>query len=215
MQRVCLARALVNSPRLLLLDEPLSALDRQIKLDMQAELRRVHRETGCTFLYVTHDQQEALAMSDRIALLNNGKLEQLGTPAQVFQQPASAFAARFVDANVLPVVILADGESPTLVSQTGEPIPVTPPDIVPGPAWLVVRPEAVRLGASATPDGITLPGTVRDVSYQGTAVACQVEVPLLAASLKVVTQPSSVAYEVGSEVTLSWDVEDCRILPGE
>jgi len=96
MQRVALARALVNRPRVLLLDEPLSALDLKIRLEMEEELRRVHRETGATFVYVTHDQREALALSDRIVVLDQGRIEQLGTPDTIYRQPSSPFAARFV-----------------------------------------------------------------------------------------------------------------------
>ena len=100
---MALARALVNRPQVLLLDEPLSALDLRIRLEMEAELRRLHRETGATFVYVTHDQHEALALSDRIAVFDRGEIAQLGTPAEIYHRPASALTARFVgDANVLP-----------------------------------------------------------------------------------------------------------------
>src|SRR5204862_652210 len=95
MQRVALARALVNRPQVLLLDEPLSALDLKIRLEMEVELRRVHRETGATFVYVTHDQREALALSDRIAVFDAGRLIQIGTPHEIYRRPATPFAARF------------------------------------------------------------------------------------------------------------------------
>src|SRR5439155_11277301 len=95
-QRVALARALVNRPRVLLLDEPLGALDRKLRQDMQIELKRIQREVGITFVCVTHDQGEALTMSDRIAVLSQGRLEQVGTPAEVYERPASAFVAGFV-----------------------------------------------------------------------------------------------------------------------
>ena len=107
LQRVALARALVNRPRVLLLDEPLAALDLRIRLEMEAELRRVHRETGATFVYVTHDQGEALALSDRIVVFDQGNVEQVGTPDEIYRRPATPFAARFVgDANVLPVHVV-------------------------------------------------------------------------------------------------------------
>ena len=106
MQRVALARALVNRPQVLLLDEPLSALDLKIRLDMEIELRRLHRETGATFIYVTHDQREALALSDRIVVFDAGRVEQVGEPNEVYRRPATPFVARFVgDANVVPVTI--------------------------------------------------------------------------------------------------------------
>src|SRR5262249_26985407 len=101
MQRVAMARALAGKPKLLLLDEPLAALDLKIRLDMEAELRRIHRETGATFVYVTHDQREAMSMSDRIVVFNQGVIEQVGAPETVYSDPRSEFAARFVgDANV-------------------------------------------------------------------------------------------------------------------
>ena len=104
MQRVALARALVNRPAVLLLDEPLSALDLKIRLEMEVELRRVHRETGATFVYVTHDQREAMALSDRLVVMSEGHVEQVDTPTEVYRCPSSVFAAQFVgDANVLPV----------------------------------------------------------------------------------------------------------------
>ena len=110
MQRVALARAIVNRPSVLLLDEPLSALDVKIRLDMEVELRRIHRETGATFIYVTHDQREAMAMSDRVAVFSNGHLEQIGTPEDVYRAPGSEFAARFVgESNVIPVEVVESG----------------------------------------------------------------------------------------------------------
>jgi ABC-type Fe3+/spermidine/putrescine transport system ATPase subunit len=103
MQRIALARALVNRPRVLLLDEPLSALDLKIRLEMEVELRRIHRESGATFVYVTHDQREALALSDRVVVFDEGHVDLVGSPDEIYHQPASPFAASFVgDANVLP-----------------------------------------------------------------------------------------------------------------
>ena len=119
-QRVSLARALVNRPRILLLDEPLSALDLRVRLDMQSELRRIHRETGATFLYVTHDQQEAMSLSDRIAVVNEGCIEQIAPPEEVYHRPATVFVARFVgDANVIPVEVEARGASASTVRIRG------------------------------------------------------------------------------------------------
>ena len=145
MQRVALARALVNRPAVLLLDEPLSALDLKIRLEMEVELRRVHRETGATFVYVTHDQREAMALSDRLVVMNEGHVEQVGTPTEVYRCPASVFAAQFVgDANVLPVEVssrASDSRAPARRPRAGG-LPATRQT---GPAWLVLRPEAVRV----------------------------------------------------------------------
>ena len=153
MQRVALARALVNRPRVLLLDEPLSALDLKIRLEMEEELRRVHRETGATFVYVTHDQREALALSDRIVVFDEGRIEQLGTPDEIYRQPSSPFAARFVgDANVLPVEVVGHGGGRAAVTLAGQSLSVPcQPELPTGDAWLVLRPEVVRLGGPTAP----------------------------------------------------------------
>src|SRR4051812_40207917 len=144
MQRVALARALVNRPQVLLLDEPLSALDLKIRLEMEAELRRVHRELGATFVYVTHDQREALALSDRIAVMNDGHVEQIGHPLDVYNRPSTVFAARFVgDANVIPVAVSHVNGSRASVDCAGATLDVDSEAATPGPAWLVVKPEAV------------------------------------------------------------------------
>src|SRR2546429_9298135 len=106
-QRVALARALVNKPRALLLDEPLGALDLKLRQAMQVELKRIQREVGITFVYVTHDQGEALTMSDRIAVMNEGRVEQIGTPEEVYHSPTSVFVANFIGvANLLPAPVL-------------------------------------------------------------------------------------------------------------
>ena len=149
MQRIALARALVNRPAVLLLDEPLSALDLKIRLEMEVELRRVHRETGATFVYVTHDQREAMALSDRLVVIDQGRVEQVGAPTEVYSRPASVFAAQFVgDANVLPVEVLECGEGEALLRLGSHERRVECRDSEPGPAWLVLRPEAVRVSGA-------------------------------------------------------------------
>jgi putative spermidine/putrescine transport system ATP-binding protein len=141
-QRVALARAIVNRPRVLLLDEPLGALDLKLRQEMQVELKRIQQEVGITFVYVTHDQEEALTMSDRLAVFNEGRIEQVGAPAEVYEHPASEFIAGFVGvSNVLER----------------------------GGRRFTIRPEKVRLlNGGASPDGLhTEPGVVRDVAYAG------------------------------------------------
>ena len=191
-QRVALARALINRPEVLLMDEPLSALDLRVRLEMEAELRRLHRETATTFVYVTHDQHEALALSDRIAVFDRGEIAQLGTPAEIYHQPASALTARFVgDANVLP------GED----------------------GLTVLRQEDVVLRASSdageVPAG-ALRGTVRDVGFRGAGYSYVVECPQLPEPVKAEV-PSDVGppLGIGAAVTVSWDPALTRTLPGE
>jgi ABC-type Fe3+/spermidine/putrescine transport system ATPase subunit len=221
MQRVALARALVNRPSVLLLDEPLSALDLKIRLEMEGELRRVHRETGATFVYVTHDQREAMALSDRIVVMNHGRVEQVGTPAEIYRRPSSVFAARFVgDANVLPVEVLDATAGQALLRVGDHERRVDAHDAARGPAWLVLRPEAVRVaseggggpGAAAGVDPPT--GVVRDAAFRGTGYTYRIELPGLGAELKAETPPSA-AHEVGDRVAVEWDASACWLLPRE
>jgi ABC-type Fe3+/spermidine/putrescine transport system ATPase subunit len=213
MQRVALARALVKRPSLLLLDEPLSALDLAIRLEMEAELRRLHREIGGTFVYVTHDQREALALSDRIVVFNRGRIEQLGTPDQIYRAPASVFAARFVgDANVAAVdVTRGNGGSATVaIGEHRFAVPGAPPE---GPAWLVLRPEVVRV-VKRTGVSTGLAGTVCDCAFRGAGFAYRVAVPGLPEPLKAeVAAGMAPPLAVGCEVALTWDGASCALLP--
>jgi ABC-type Fe3+/spermidine/putrescine transport system ATPase subunit len=187
-QRVALARALINRPEVLLMDEPLSALDLRVRQEMEAELRRLHRETGTTFVYVTHDQHEALALSDRIAVFDRGEIAQLGTPAEIYHQPASAQTARFVgDANVLPA----------------------------GDGWIVLRQEDVVLTevGKPAPDG-ALRGTVRDIGFRGAGYSYRVECPELSEPVKAeVASDAGPPLGLGTAVTVSWDRAAARALP--
>jgi putative spermidine/putrescine transport system ATP-binding protein len=158
-QRVALARALVNRPKVLLLDEPLGALDLKLRREMQIELKEIQREVGITFVFVTHDQEEALTMSDRIAVFNEGRIEQLATPVELYDQPASAFVAGFVGTSNLIQGAVAQ-------QLTGE------------DGTFVIRPEKVRLDheAPADPTGLCVaPGVVREVVYLGASTSTVVE----------------------------------------
>ncbi|MEX1264924.1 MAG: ABC transporter ATP-binding protein [Actinomycetota bacterium] len=217
MQRVCLARALVNRPRLLLLDEPLSALDRKIRLEMEAELRRLHRETGCAFLYVTHDQQEALAMSDRVVVLNEGRIEQVAPPAELYRSPSSAFAARFVDANVIPATVESNGEGAvSTVRIASQAFSIHQGQgTAAGPAWAVVRPEAIEVNAQVTTNGGSgLRGVVRDASFRGTVFVYEVEVDGLSNPIRAeIRSYQGDQPKVGADVWLSWRPEACVFIP--
>jgi spermidine/putrescine transport system ATP-binding protein len=156
-QRVALARALAPAPRVLLLDESLSALDQKLRKDMQGELKRLQRETGITFVFVTHDQEEALTMSDRIAVMNAGCILQIGTPQDIYMRPANRFVASFIgETNFLPATATAQG----VTLGNGTTIPVT--HTASGNITLAIRPEHVRLGN----DGI--PATITNLVYFGT-----------------------------------------------
>jgi spermidine/putrescine ABC transporter ATP-binding subunit len=215
MQRVALARALVNRPRVLLLDEPLSALDLKIRLEMEVELRRVHRETGATFVYVTHDQREALALSDRIAVFERGHIEQVGPPDAIYHRPASPFAARFVgDANVIPVAVLSREGAEAAVALGPHRLAVPcDAEAAPGPAWLVLRPEVVRVSAdNGSADAVR--GVVRDLAFRGSGFSYRIEVADLPELLKAeVAAEHGRPATVGQEVVVSWDHQSCRLLP--
>ncbi|CAN5707342.1 ABC transporter ATP-binding protein [soil metagenome] len=210
MQRVALARAIVNRPQVLLLDEPLSALDLKIRLEMESELRRLHREIGGTFIYVTHDQREALALSDRVVVFNQGRIEQIGSPNDVYRRPASPFVARFVgDANVIPVQV-SDARPGTAEVAVGGHRFHAPDVDVSGPAWLVLRPEVVGVRPRSGDD--SLHGVVRDLSFRGTGHSYRVAVEDVAEPLKAEVSGGE-AFDLGATVELTWEPEACRLLP--
>ncbi len=172
-QRVALARALVNRPQLLLLDEPLGALDLQLRKSMQIELKRIQAEVGITFLYVTHDQEEALTMSDRLAVMRAGRIEQLGPPAQMYEHPETAFVAGFLGAsNLLSGAVRGRGRELADVTLEGGTRVRVPVERVPasGSCLVGVRPEKVAIGLAngAAPEGCNaVEGVVRDVAFVG------------------------------------------------
>lgn len=214
-QRVALARALVNRPRVLLLDEPLAALDLKIRLEMEVELRRVHRETGATFVYVTHDQREALALSDRIVVLNHGRIEQIGTPDGIYRAPASPFVARFVgDANVIPVEIVEAVNGRATVALGGRRLVLPCPASAPtGPASLVLRPEVIRLVEDGANEASAFRGIVRDVAFRGSVFTYRVEVPGFQDIIKAeMSGDASISISIGAEVAVVWEPQACRLL---
>jgi spermidine/putrescine transport system ATP-binding protein len=168
-QRVALARALVCRPKVLLLDEPLSALDAKLRHGMQLELKRLHRQLGITFIFVTHDQHEALTLSDRIALMNQGRIVQVGAPAAVYRSPATAFAADFIgQANVLPVTVVAREEGAIRVrTAAGLELALAADALAPGvaTAQIAIRPERIALSGSA--GARSFPVRVEEQVFQG------------------------------------------------
>ncbi|UWQ92414.1 ABC transporter ATP-binding protein [Rhodobacteraceae bacterium M382] len=210
-QRVALARALVKRPRLLLLDEPLGALDKKLRGDMQLELKRIQHEFGITFIIVTHDQEEALVMADRIAILKDGKLLQCGTPHEIYEHPKSRFAADFIGVmNFLPVQRVGDA----LVAQDGTRISAPlDHDTVDGErAVAAVRPERLRLGQR---DGDnTLTGRVSAVAYHG--LDLQVHLNTALSPDPVMVRLTADAAEgqpltIGEQITVSWTAKDTRV----
>src|SRR5450432_4108151 len=167
-QRVALARALVNRPKLLLLDEPLSALDANLRRQMQIELKALQREVGIAFVFITHDQEEAMVMSDRIALLKGGRLEQIATPREIYSRPATSYVAQFIGhTNLLR------GNVEHSVARCGSlSWPVQAAD---GPVALSVRPENVRLASGAAEGSVRFQGVVRQQAFHGATEMVRVE----------------------------------------
>jgi spermidine/putrescine transport system ATP-binding protein len=210
-QRISLARALVNRPQLLLLDEPLSALDLKVRLDMQGELRRIHRELGTTFLYVTHDQQEAMSLSDRVIVMRAGHIEQAASPEEVYHRPLTKFVAEFVgDANLLPVDVVSVNGTSSLVRLRGGAHEVRVEHRLSGDAgWLVLRPETVMLGGDGD---ASIDGTVRDVAFLGSMITYVIDVSGLSMRVQEAGRDVRPRYEVGDAVTVTYDPARCAIL---
>jgi spermidine/putrescine transport system ATP-binding protein len=216
-QRVALARAIVNRPRVLLFDEPLSALDLQIRRELQIELKDIHRQLRGTFVYVTHDQEEAMSMSDRVVVMRFGEIEQAGTPVDLYREPASLFVASFVgSSNVIPVRVRSVEDERTLVELEGTVLRAGPAtSIAPGvDASLVLRAEAITLepadGGSPAPGTPSLHGRVADVRFVGAMVHYRVDVA--GARLHVISSSHGSLLGEGSQVIASWQPEDALIL---
>jgi spermidine/putrescine transport system ATP-binding protein len=209
-QRVALARALVNNPRVLLLDEPLGALDMKLRKQMQLELKRIQHEVGLTFVHVTHDQEEAMTMADAIAVMDHGRVEQLGTPTELYERPRTAFVAGFLGtSNLLPGVV-ERGDAVRL--DDGTVVRVAANGKV-GRVAVGVRPEKIRLGEGGAN---ALPGTVRETAYVG--VATQVIVDTPAGDVAVFHQNAdsgAVVPAPGAHITVSWSPEATFVVDRE
>jgi spermidine/putrescine transport system ATP-binding protein len=212
-QRVALARALVNGPRALLLDEPLGALDLKLRQQMQVELKRIQREVGITFVYVTHDQGEALTMSDRIAVMHAGRIDQLGSPREIYERPATRFVAGFIGTSNLisGQVDSLDGDQATLVFGPGERVVVrVPGNVAIGDKLEVsVRPEKIDLlpEASSQECDSVLSAVVTEVVYQGTSTNYTVTTAA-GSEFVVFDQNATNADDLagrGDRVFLTWD----------
>jgi spermidine/putrescine transport system ATP-binding protein len=222
-QRVALARALINRPAVLLLDEPLGALDLKLRKQMQVELKRIQQEVGITFIYVTHDQEEAMTMSDRIAVMNQGRYEQLGDPESLYERPRTRFVAGFLGiSNLLPARVegKSDGYAQVLLAdETGVRVPAALVDGS-GEIELGVRPEKIRLHSTGAeiPSGLNrLDGTVVDASYLGVSTSYIVEARS-GARLTVYEQNAERTvhgslHRPGDTVQLAWSPDHTFVVP--
>ena len=212
-QRVALARALVNRPRVLLLDEPLGALDLKLRKEMQLELKHLQTGLGITFLYVTHDQEEALTMSDRIVLMRQGGVAQIGTPRDLYDRPRSRYVADFIgETNLLPGTVLETVGGVVTLNIGDTRLRGLSDSALPAgtQAWLTVRPEVIDLlDGHLPPEGWNaVSGTVLDTVYAGSTVRAHVE---LAGGRRLVANLApGAAPPTGAQATLSWAVEHGR-----
>jgi spermidine/putrescine transport system ATP-binding protein len=216
-QRVALARALVNRPAVLLLDEPLGALDLKLRRQMQVELKQIQREVGITFAYVTHDQEEALSMSDRIAVMSEGRVEQCGAPEEIYEQPHGEFVAGFIGiSNLIEGVA---GERPgevRLADRSTVPAPV-PDGCAPGETVrIAVRPEKLALDEEIEPGMVTLAGTILASVYLGVATQLSISLAiggeLVALEQATYRSSSEDRWEPGMRVRVGWHPENCLVL---
>ena len=223
-QRVALARALINRPGVLLLDEPLGALDLKLRKQMQVELKRIQQEVGITFIYVTHDQEEAMTMSDRIAVMNKGRYEQLGDPESLYERPTTRFVAGFLGiSNLLPGEVQGTDGRYATVRLANDTNVLAPSSLIGGQTTvnIGVRPEKIRMRETteAPPEGHNqLTGVVRDASYLGVSTQYQVEARggarLTVYEQNVERATRSEMWARGEEVILSW-LPDHSFVVGE
>ncbi|MBN1315932.1 MAG: ABC transporter ATP-binding protein [Anaerolineales bacterium] len=217
-QRVALARALVNRPKVLLLDEPLGALDLKLRKAMQLELKALQHRVGITFVYVTHDQEEALTMSDRIAVMNKGKVLQIGPPEEIYDRPANRFVADFIgETNFLegtagegdPMVVMVDNELPV-------PAPAKSGIGQGDPVVLAIRPEKIAIVADASEPGL-ISGVIVEVVYTGTDTRYLVRITdktIITVRQQNVGHDLIRQFESGERVYLNWQLESSQILTG-
>lgn len=214
-QRVALARALVNRPKVLLLDEPLGALDLKLRQAMQLELKDIQREVGITFIYVTHDQQEALTMSDRLGVMRLGELLQVGSPEEIYESPVNRFVADFIgETNFIEGEVLAPGE---VKLATGAVVKARTHSGPGSSVTLTLRPEKLNISSPGTlipGDRCTLEGKVHRRIYYGDALYYEVDIGTVIVDVMVENRPGIARYAEGDEVLLDFHPEAAEALTG-
>ncbi|MER9852038.1 ABC transporter ATP-binding protein [Mesorhizobium sp. M0106] len=220
-QRVALARALVFRPGLVLLDEPLGALDKQLRENMQLELKRLQKSVGTTMVFVTHDQSEALTMSDRIVVMNEGKVEQIGTPEEIYETPRSRFVASFIgESNFLDARLIGKTDQGPLLDVAGLQVRATWQGFErqTGPVILMIRPEKIIPLAAGSRADNEFEGVVQEAVYRGHVVKYQIRLcaalPVLL-TVAVAYRASTPRFQIGEKVKIGWDARDARLLSDE
>ncbi|WP_242396617.1 ABC transporter ATP-binding protein [Clostridium butyricum] len=214
-QRVAIARALINRPKVLLLDEPLGALDLKLRKQMQFELKRLQRKLGITFIYVTHDQEEALTMSDRIAIMYGGNLEQIGTPKEIYEKPASRFVGDFIGESNIFYGIAGNkkGDSVKVKIENGD-ISVMASEVRENEiVYVLVRPENIKLSTKPV-EGFSLVGKIKEHVYIGNVNKTIVSLPE-GMEIKMNASTKSNLMEIGTEVCIYWDKEDAVVIKSQ
>jgi spermidine/putrescine transport system ATP-binding protein len=216
-QRVALARALVNEPSVLLLDEPLGALDLKLRKQMQLELKSLQKKLGITFIYVTHDQEEALTMSDRIAIMNLGKLEQLGTPLEVYEHPQSEFVANFIGISNIFSGSLTNGSGSVLLLTTPDGLEIKALQNgldYPKEATAMVRPEKIQITIDKPKNGDnSFYGEIEDMIYLGTVVQFIMNLNGRKLTILEKNQEKNLRFSLKQKVFASWDISNTVIMP--
>ncbi|MGE0241583.1 MAG: ABC transporter ATP-binding protein, partial [Parvibaculaceae bacterium] len=214
-QRVAFARAVVFEPKVLLMDEPLGALDLKLREHMQLEIKHYQAQIGCTVVYVTHDQSEALTLSDRIVIMNRGRIVQIGTPSQIYDLPQTRFAAEFVgETNILRVVPDGEGRGALQIAEMN--LPFGAPGACPASGCLLsIRPEKLnRVRNGENPDHIVFEAVVRELAFLGDVIRYVAELPSGAAlTLKEARTRSARPIELKEKVRLSFDPKDAVLIP--
>lgn len=219
-QRVALARALINQPKVLLLDEPLASLDLKLRKAMQLELKAIHRALGTTFIYVTHDQEEAITMADRIVIMDHGRIVQDGTPFEIYHRPSSVFASQFIgESNVLPATVAEQRDDAIVVDVGGVHVhAVAGPAVKPGQAvWVSIRPEQISLQPADAVDARErvnrFAGEIVDVIFLGPLVRYEVTLPTGVRLMAIEGfRDDRPLFAPGAAVQVCWQREHCLVL---
>ena len=211
-QRVALARAIVNQPQVLLLDEPLGALDLKLRKEMQLELKRIQHEVGITFVHVTHDQEEAMTMADRIVIMNGGHIEQLGTPSELYEHPRTAFVAGFLGVSNLLESTVAGEDRVTLSDGTAVQVPRNVLAGRTGTVRIGVRPEKLRIGGG---EANSLAGTVTESAYIGVSTQYILDTPAGPVTVYVQNDRTGGQVATGERLTLSWSPDSTFVIDAE